>query len=125
MVDEEQRVEHTITLEYCEIAAGLGAAFQWRIEPLVTLDGQEGIQVAIQLVDAAGYPVVEDRRRVSFSLSGSGVLDDCLGIVGGSRVVELVNGRASIVILTTERTTLLVTAQGLPDTHIPIQRMAF
>jgi len=121
MVGDEQCAEYTIVLEYCEVAPGPGSAFQWWAEPISVPGGQKGSRVTIQLVNAAGYAVIEDRRRVSFSLSDNGRLDDCLGIIGGSRVIELVNGRACIVVLAAERTTLLVTAQGLPQTHIPLE----
>ena len=76
--------------------------------------------VTIQLVDTHGHPILDDRRRVTFSLQGADKLCDRLGVVGGSRVIELANGRASIVVLAEEDTTLLVTAQGLEETRIPL-----
>jgi beta-galactosidase len=115
-------VEQVITLDYCQAALGAGVAFQWQSEPGLTIDGQEkGTAITLQLVDADGHPVVADRRRVSFSLQGSGALCDNLGVAGGSRVIELANGRASIVVLEAEITTLLVvTAEGLQQTSIPL-----
>ena len=112
-----QRVEHIIALEYHKAATGPGVAFRWQIQPA---DGEAGIQVTIQLVDADGRPVVEDRRRVFFSLRGGGALRDCLGIAGGSRVIELINGRASMVVLPAGETVLQVAVEGLPDTLIAL-----
>lgn len=125
-VDNES-VEHMITLEYGEAARGAGAAFQWRVTPAFAPVGESwpGREVAIQLVDADGRPLVEDRRRVTFALRGNGALCDNLGVVGGSRVVELANGRASIVVLSASATTLLVTAEGLPETLFPLQAYAY
>ena len=115
-----QRVEHTMMLEYRETASGSGVAFEWQVEGANAPDGQEGTGVTIQLVDAHTCPIVADRRRVSFSLHGAGVLCDCQGVAGGNRVIELANGRASIVVLAVESTMLLVTAEGLPQTMIPL-----
>lgn len=116
-----QHVEHTIILEYCEAATGSGVAFRWQVQPAVAPNGGKGSQVTIQLIDADGHPVVEDRRRVSFLLRGPGSLCDCLGTAGGSRVIELANGRASIIVSAEETTELLVTAKDLPETCIPVQ----
>lgn len=116
-----QCVEHTISVEYHEAATGPGAAFQWQIQPAKAVGGEEGRQVTIQLVDADEHPLIEDRRRVSFELRGAGRLLACLGIAGGSSVIELANGRASITVLAKEATTLLVRADQLPETLIPIE----
>jgi beta-galactosidase len=98
IANDGERAEHVIELEYHEIEAGPGIAFRRQLEPVLLPDGQAGTRVTIQLIDAEGHPVVEDRQRVSFSLPNAGELEDRLGIVGGSRVVELANGRASIVV---------------------------
>jgi beta-galactosidase len=120
LVVDGQRVEHTVMLEYQETASGPGVAFAWQVEAASAPDGREGTGVTIQLVDAQKRPVVADCRRVSFSLRGTGALCDCQGVAGGSRVIELANGRASLVVLAEEATTLLVTAEGLSQTIIPL-----
>jgi len=117
-------VEQHITLEYSEAASGPGVAFHWHAQPDVMPDRSVATRVIIQLVDEVGRPVVEDRRRVSFALNGPGSLYACLGTADGSRVVELANGRASIVVAAEEASELLITAENVPETRIPIGRVA-
>jgi beta-galactosidase len=119
-----QIVEQRITVEYGEAASGPGVAFHWHVQPEVAPDGRAATRVNIQLIDEDGRPVIEDRRRVSFALNGPGSLSACLGTIDGSRVVELANGRASIVVAAEETSELLVTAENVPETRIPIGRLA-
>ncbi|HVU65643.1 MAG TPA: glycoside hydrolase family 2 TIM barrel-domain containing protein [Ktedonobacteraceae bacterium] len=106
--EQGEEVEHSVTLDYYEGVAGPGVAFTWRIEPAELPGQQSGKRVTVQLVDASGQPVTSERQRVAFRLQGPGRLLDRLGTPAGSRVVELANGRASIVVLTSEQTRLLV-----------------
>lgn len=119
-----QVVEQRITLEYGEAASGPGVAFHWHAQPTVVPDGSAATRVNIQLVDEDGRPMVGDRRRVSFVLNGPGSLFACLGTADGSRVVELANGRASIVVVAEEPSELLVMAEDVPETRIPLGPMA-
>jgi beta-galactosidase len=116
-----QYIEQRIVQEYAEGEAGVGETFQWKIEPIVDSSAAM-LRVTIQLVDGNGFPVVADRRRVTFSLQGEGRLDDCQGIVGGSRVIELVNGRAwiNLQIAEEQQAALQVSAPGMTDTTIPL-----
>lgn len=118
--EQGQHIEQNLTVEYNEALPGPGAAFRWRTEAAGTLDGREGTRVLIQLVDAEGVPVVDDRRRIEFALQGTGTLYDRLGIVGGSRVIELANGQASIIILSAGTATLHILVDDLPTTIIPL-----
>jgi beta-galactosidase len=115
-----QHIEHTIVQKYYAGEAEAGEAFQWKVERIMDRDAI--LRVTIQLVDGNGLPVVDDRRRVSFSLQGNGRLDDCLGSVGGSRVIELVNGRAwiNLQVAAEQQAALLVAAPGMTNTTIPL-----
>ncbi len=139
-----REVSHCIRQEYVEkdvekdveaIAAvgSVGSGFTWRAtldEPADgAADGADeapALRVAVQLVDAGGRPLVQDRRRVTFELQGGGRLVDRLGAVGGSRVVELANGRASIVVIlapddsSSLTNSLIVTAPDVAPATIPL-----
>ena len=54
------------------------------------------VRVEATLHDGKGVLCLDARDRVRFTLAGEGQLVDNLGTVGGSRVVELANGRAWI-----------------------------
>jgi beta-galactosidase len=116
-----ERVEHAITQEYIEAESGSGAAFRWQVQSVTTSAGKEARAVSLQLVDAAGNRVIDDRRGVTFSLQGAGQLCDGLGTVGGSRVIELANGYASIVVAEPDhQAVLLVSAPDIPSIVIPL-----
>jgi beta-galactosidase len=59
----------------------------------LTRNGKE-VTVEALLVDEAGVPCLDSRSVVHFSAAGDGEMLDNLGTVGGSRVVQLANGRA-------------------------------
>ncbi|HEX4153970.1 MAG TPA: glycoside hydrolase family 2 TIM barrel-domain containing protein [Acidobacteriaceae bacterium] len=67
------------------------------------------------LVDEAGLPCLDARNVVRFSIAGDAHLLDNLGTVGGSRVVQLANGRAWITLRLHSNATAGVTTQGLPS----------
>jgi beta-galactosidase len=52
------------------------------------------VTVEALLVDQAGAPCLDSRAVIHFSAAGEGQMLDNLGTVGGSRVVQLANGRA-------------------------------
>lgn len=56
----------------------------------------DAVRVGARLLDANGVTCLDSRARVSFELSGDGILLDNLGTPRASRVVELYNGRAEI-----------------------------
>ncbi len=116
-----ERVEHVVTQDYSEHDARPGVTFRWQISPIFTPDGRAGRGVTLQLVDAVGHPVTDDRQRISFALQGVGQLCDNLGTVAGSRLIELANGRASIMVIEPDQqTALLVSAPGMADAAIPL-----
>ena len=82
-------------------------------QPLVTVEAT--------LHDARGTLCLDARNRVRFSLAGPGLLLDNQGTVGGSREVELANGRAWITIAgAAPGSVLAITANGLPTTTLPL-----
>jgi len=74
------------------------------------------VRVQVELLDKAGVVCLDSRARVSFGLTGDGRLIDNQGTVGGSRRVELANGRAQIDVALTQNQTAVLSAHG---DHIP------
>jgi beta-galactosidase len=54
------------------------------------------VTLEARIFDASGVPCLDARNVVRFSLAGDGELIQNLGTAGGSRKVELANGRATI-----------------------------
>jgi hypothetical protein len=63
--------------------------------------------VEVRAFDAAGVPCMDAANLVHFGLAGDGRLLDNLGTAGGSRVVQLVNGRAQIGLELTAREAII------------------
>ncbi|HTX41990.1 MAG TPA: glycoside hydrolase family 2 TIM barrel-domain containing protein [Acidobacteriaceae bacterium] len=77
--------------------------------------------VEATLVDANGVICLDARNRLRFSLAGDGKLNDNLGTVTGSRVVELCNGRAEISLLPgAQPSVVAVSCDGVPDAFLRI-----
>ena len=78
--------------------------------------GADGcVTVEARLVDEAGVLCLDARNVVRFGIAGDGELIDNLGTAGGSRKVELANGRASIrVRLPKGSAAVSVSSSGLP-----------
>ena len=73
------------------------------------------------LHDAHGILCLDARNRVRFSLAGPGLLLDNQGTVGGSRQVELANGRAWITLSkAAPGSVLAITSDGLPTATLPL-----
>jgi beta-galactosidase len=71
------------------------------------------ITVEALLVDAAGVPCLDARNIVRFSVAGDGQMLDNLGTVGGSRVVQLANGRAWMTIRTSGSCVAAIASDGV------------
>jgi beta-galactosidase len=80
-----------------------------------TARAKDKVTVTAHLVDEHGVLCLEARDQVRFSLAGSGRLMDNLGTPGGSRVVQLANGRASITLEARGSCTVAVSAAGVKD----------
>ncbi|MGN6642430.1 MAG: alginate lyase family protein, partial [Verrucomicrobiota bacterium] len=71
------------------------------------------VTVEARAFDKAGVPCLDAANVVRFGLVGDGRLLDNLGTVGGSRVVQLANGRAQIAIqLTGRKAVVSVASEG-------------
>jgi beta-galactosidase len=81
---------------------------------------QDGIAtVEVNLLDEKNIPVLDSRENVRFGLTGDGELLDNLGTSGGSRLVELYNGRAIIRIKTKGgRSAVSATVKNIPTAFI-------
>lgn len=85
--------------------------------------GREGdtVRVDATVVDAHGRLCLDSRLNVRFGLAGAGRLVDNLGTAGGSRQVELANGRAGIRLLRQGGvSTLSLSAKDLPTVFLRI-----
>lgn len=72
------------------------------------------VTVEARAFDKAGVPCLDAANVVRFDLTGDGRLLDNLGTVGGSRVVQLANGRAHIALkLTGRKAVVSVASEGL------------
>ena len=79
--------------------------------------GEEtAVSCTFQLATMDGLPVLNDDRRVCFTLTGPGALMANRGTPTGCRIVETANGRASILAFGTElESTIIVTSQDLTE----------
>jgi len=109
-------VSDEIAFLYETRAWGPAARFQ------LTEQSRSGQQITIEalLVDKAGIPCLDARNVVRFSVAGDGQMIDNLGTVGGSRVVQLANGRAWITIRTHGQCVAGIASQGLPSAFLPL-----
>ena len=85
--------------------------------------GSNGARVTVEasLVDAAGVPCLDARTVVRFTLAGKGKLIDNLGTVGGSRVVQLANGRAWITAEIKGSCEIGIAAEGLEPAFVSVK----
>jgi beta-galactosidase len=83
---------------------------------------RKGQRVTLEalLLDAAGVPCLDARNVVRFSTAGDGQMIDNLGTVGGSRVVQLANGRAWITIRAHGECIAGISSNGLPSTFLKL-----
>ncbi|NDJ78773.1 MAG: DUF4982 domain-containing protein [Chloroflexi bacterium] len=91
-------IEHSILQSVIPGKPGDPDHFTPTVTATQTPDGIPAQRVTVQLVDAQGILCVDDRRRVTFALTGNGQLWSERGTVDGCRVVELANGRASALV---------------------------
>lgn len=88
-----------------------GAPAQFRLKELAG----EGDRVTVEalLSDQSGVPCLDARNVARFSVAGDGRLLDNLGTVGGSRVVQLANGRAWMTIKRRGACTVAIECDGV------------
>jgi beta-galactosidase len=117
-----RRLQHRIEQEFRVGPAAAAAGLLTRGSADRTPDGEESILLEAQLVDPAGLPCVDERRRITFRLEGSGRLWGDRGTVDGSRVVEAANGRAAIHVLRegVSHGFLVVEAEGVQPARVTL-----
>lgn len=75
-------------------------------------------------VDGQGTPCLDAKHRIRFSLVGSGALLADQGTATGSRVIELANGVASIVVMKGDTaSTVSATASGLLSQSVVLKKV--
>ena len=79
------------------------------------------VTVETLLVDQAGVPCLDARSVVHFSAAGNGEMLDNLGTVGGSRVVQLANGRAWITYKLSGECVAGISAGGVPPAFLTLK----
>ncbi|ATC63552.1 hypothetical protein CMV30_06060 [Nibricoccus aquaticus] len=82
------------------------------------------VRVQVELLDQSGIVCLDSRDFVRFGHTGDGRLLDNLGTAGGSRKVQLANGRAQIDIALPESGQALLSAhvEGVPTALLNISR---
>jgi beta-galactosidase len=88
--------------------------------------GRKGALVRLdaEVVDGAGRRCLDSRLVVRFRLAGGGRLLENLGVMGGSKQVELANGRAHVLLERegdeTDRSFVSVSAKGLQTVLVTV-----
>jgi len=85
------------------------------LKSLAQADGK--VTIEARVLDEAGVPCLDAANLVKFGLTGDGRLIDNLGTAGGSRMVQLANGRAQIGIQFTGSTVVASIGSDGMDTQ--------
>jgi beta-galactosidase len=96
-----------------------GAPARFEIKELAR--SGEDVTVEALLVDQAGVPCLDTRSVVHFSAAGNGEMLDNLGTVGGSRVVQLANGRAWMTYKLSGDCVAGISAGGVPPAFLTLK----
>ncbi len=89
-----------------------------------TTDGRETVTVEATLRDAKGVQCLDGKNQIRYSVAGTATLIDNRGTAGGSRVVQLGNGRSRITIFRNGGSfTLAVTTPGVPPAFCTIAQV--
>jgi len=80
----------------------------------------EAVTVEAELLDAGGVRCLDARAEVRFAVAGEGELIDDLGTAGGSRLVQLANGRARISLRRSGPLVASVSAKGLAPAFLAL-----
>lgn len=96
-----------------------GAPAQFELKELA----RNGNHVTVEalLVDASGVPCLDSRKVVRFSAAGDAQMLDNRGTVGGSRVVQLANGRAWMTYNIKGDCIAGISADGLPPAFLKVK----
>ncbi len=90
---------------------------------LEKIAGKNGIvTLQVKLLDDKGIQTLDARNWVRFGITGAGALIDNQGTSGGSRYVQLYNGRATIGMRTNNGESVAsVTSEGIPAVFLHVQ----
>ncbi len=117
---ENGRTVTDVTLLRYETRAW-GPPHHLRLQELPAPDGR--VRVQAELLDEAGLVCLDARDFLRFGHAGDGRLLDNLGTAGGSRTVQLANGRAQIDVALpgSGHATISATVKGVPTEllHLP------
>ncbi len=93
-----------------------------RLQAMPTANGPQRFQV--ELLDAAGVVCLDASNFVRFGHTGDGRLLDDLGTAGGSKYVQLANGRAHIDVTLPAAGQAIVSAQikDIPTAFLPLNQ---
>jgi beta-galactosidase len=99
-----------------------GPPHHLRLQELPAPEGH--LRVQAELLDAAGVVCLDARDFIRFGHAGDGRLLDHLGTVGGSRYVQLANGRAQIDVALPEsgQATISAAVKGVPTELLHLSR---
>jgi beta-galactosidase len=81
----------------------------------------KNVTVEALLVDEAGVPCLDSRVVAHFSAAGDAEMLDNLGTVGGSRVVQLANGRAWMTYKMSGECVAGISAGGVPPAFLTLK----
>ena len=81
----------------------------------------KNVMVEALLVDEAGVPCLDARNVVHFGAAGDGEMLDNLGTVGGSRVVQLANGRAWMTYKLNGECVASISTGGVPPAFLTLK----
>lgn len=114
-------VTDEIAFDYETRQWGVPARFELKEIGIEEMSRTKQVTVEALLVDADGVPCLDSRKVVHFSVAGDGRMLDNLGTVGGSRVVQLANGRAWMTFRTAGECVAGITADGVPPAFLTLK----
>jgi beta-galactosidase len=91
-----------------------------RLELTETGRNADTVTIEARVYDAAGVSCLDAANLVRFGVTGDARLIDNLGTVGGSRAIQLANGRAWISLHLTGAAIASVSTDGLPTVFLPL-----
>ena len=93
-----------------------------KIQLKATAHSEGVVKVEVLLTDEAGIQCLDSKKYIRFSLAGDGSLIDNQGTPGGSRLVQAINGTASILVRTNGGESVVgVRSDGLETAFITVK----
>ncbi len=114
-------VTDEISFEYETRQWGAPARFEMTTIGIEEMSRKKLVRVEALLVDANGVPCLDSRKVVRFSVAGDAQMLDNLGTVGGSRMVQLANGRAWMTYRIGAGCVASINADGVPPAFLTLK----